>query len=605
MTAESKRPAWATRIRQSYVSGETSVFILHLNVFDRILHDGSLRDLTDYLARVLLWENKRNILVYEPSIGVKIIRAEAEIKAIADLTIKKAPHQVLPLLEAILMSTDSTAVIIPYAEMLAPAGEVHFLSEQDRASIIALHRWSLSSELGRKDNVVFLQAEMLSEIHPKIVSNPRVTTIEVPLPNQEERVELVRFSDASIDEAQVQRLAERSAGLKAVQIAGLLTPKLATDLDEQERRSFIEGLLAREPNAKERAEKLSSLTRGMGRDAIQKLLRPSAEEKQAPPIDPQESVLKALTQRKREIIERECEGLIEFIEPKHDLSAVGGLDEIKEELRQIASAVRSGDRVRSPMGLLIVGPMGTGKTFIANAFVKESGLSAVRLKNFRSKWVGSTEANLEKVLNMVRALGPIALIVDEGDRALADEGESDGGTGSRVIARLKEFMSDPQNRGVVLVILMTNRPDKLDTDMKRAGRLDKKIPLFYADKAVDVEAILNAIFRRHGIVSQVDFEKERTRTSGRLIGYSNADIEAVVLLAHELATRNASSVTTDILAAAIDDYVPSRDSDMLEYMELLAAFEASRRTLLPERLRGLSSEELNQRLKEKRASIRA
>ena len=56
------------------------------------------------------------------------------------------------------------------------------------------------------------------------------------------------------------------------------------------------------------------------------------------------------------------------------------------------------------MGLLFVGPMGTGKTFIAKAFVKASGLSAVTLKNFRSKWVGSTEANLEKVLGMVNAV---------------------------------------------------------------------------------------------------------------------------------------------------------------------------------------------------------
>jgi hypothetical protein len=59
-----------------------------------------------------------------------------------------------------------------------------------------------------------------------------------------------------------------------------------------------------------------------------------------------------------------------------------------------------------------------------------------------------------------------------------------------------------------------------------------------------------------------------------------------------------------VLAHAVDDYVPSRDADMLEYMELLAAFEASRRSLLPERLRGLTSEALNQRLKEKRAAIR-
>jgi hypothetical protein len=68
------------------------------------------------------------------------------------------------------------------------------------------------------------------------------------------------------------------------------------------------------------------------------------------------------------------------------------------------------------MGLLAVGPMGAGKTFVIKAFLKEAGLSGVALKNFRSKWVGSTEANLDRVLATVKAMGPIALLIDEGDR---------------------------------------------------------------------------------------------------------------------------------------------------------------------------------------------
>ena len=80
----------------------------------------------------------------------------------------------------------------------------------------------------------------------------------------------------------------------------------------------------------------------------------------------------------------------------------GATRHIKAELRRIAESIKAGERARIPMGLLFVGPMGTGKTFVADAFVRESGLSAVKLKNFRSKWVGSTEANLEKVLSLVR-----------------------------------------------------------------------------------------------------------------------------------------------------------------------------------------------------------
>jgi SpoVK/Ycf46/Vps4 family AAA+-type ATPase len=189
------------------------------------------------------------------------------------------------------------------------------------------------------------------------------------------------------------------------------------------------------------------------------------------------------------------------------------------------------------MGLLAVGPMGAGKTFVIKAFLKEAGLSGIALKNFRSKWVGSTEANLDRVLATVKAMGPIALVIDEGDRSFGRQGDdSDGGTSSRVIARLKEFMSDPENRGQVLFILMTNRPDKLDTDIKRPGRLDRKIPFFYAETAAERAAVVSAVFERYRVPS-ISRKTALLAACEALEGYSNADLEAVALLAAEFAER--------------------------------------------------------------------
>ncbi|MGH8585188.1 MAG: ATP-binding protein [Gammaproteobacteria bacterium] len=603
MTAPAPLPPWVEDIRGKYLAGEASVFALHLNVFDQVLHEGRYYSVTDFLGRVLLWPSKRNIIVYDPAAGITLLRQSEELAKVEALRLARTPHEVLPLLEAILFSASGTALIMTYAGALLPAGEFHFLSEQDRINIVTLHRWSLSKELADKDNLVFLQTEMLSELSPLLIGNPRIAAIEVPLPDAGVRADVIRKSDATLEATEVELLAKHTAGLRAVQIAALLTPRPSSETDDAERRDFIASLLGSGRDVGIRAEKLAALTRGLRREEIWHLINPDQPLPEPAPAHACTEVLALVHRRKREIIEKECVGLIEFVEGAHDLSAVGGNEHIKAELRRIAESIKAGERARIPMGLLFVGPMGTGKTFVAGAFVRESGLSAVKLKNFRSKWVGSTEANLEKVLSLVRSLGPIILIIDEGDRAFGGGGEEDGGTSSRVIARLKEFMSDPENRGRVLTILMTNRPDKLDVDIKRAGRLDRKIPFFYAGEAQEIEQVLAALLRRHAIAHDMDWPGDRA-VSEPLIGYSNADLEAVCLLAHDLAQEQSGRVTVEIFQRAVADYLPPRDTRMLEYMELLAVFETSRRSLVPERLRHLSGAELNERLRALRSELR-
>jgi SpoVK/Ycf46/Vps4 family AAA+-type ATPase len=270
------------------------------------------------------------------------------------------------------------------------------------------------------------------------------------------------------------------------------------------------------------------------------------------------------------------------------------MEEVKKELSAIAENVRAGRRNRCPMGLLFTGPMGTGKTFVAEAFAGECGLTTIKLKNFRSKWVGATEGNLEKILSVIQAIGQIIVIIDEGDRAFGGgDGDGDGGTSSRVIGRIKEFMSDTENRGRVLFILMTNRPDKLDVDIKRAGRLDRKIPFLYPQTGEEVINILKAQFRKNKVKTEIDIDNEK-KLAESIVGYSNADIEAIVMLANDYSGDN--PVKHEDLAKAMKDYLPSRDVQMLEYMELLAVFEASNRRMLPKKYADVPVEELQQRL---------
>jgi SpoVK/Ycf46/Vps4 family AAA+-type ATPase len=434
------------------------------------------------------------------------------------------------------------------------------------------------------------------------------------MPDEGERRAVIRHVDESLEEPWVDRLAEITAGLKAVQLKSILEPAPRATDDAKDRERLIARLLGADA-APDRIARLAQLTEGMRPEEIRNLVAPKGPAAaEAPAADAardeaRAEVLRIIARRKREIIERECFGLIEFVEPEHDFSVVGGMDEVKRDLLAVARNVREGRRNLCPMGILFTGPMGTGKTFIAEAFAKECGLTTIKFKNFRSKWVGATEGNLEKILTVIQAIGQVLVIIDEGDRAFGSgDGEGDGGTSSRVIARIKEFMSDTDNRGRVLFILMTNRPDKLDIDIKRAGRLDKKIPFLYPQTAEDLEQVILAQVRKHRLRADVAFPRDRAQISERLVGYSNADVEAIVLLANQYATEvlaGAGDALIDaaVLARAAADYLPSRDVQMLEYMELLAVFEASNRRMLPRKYAELSVEELQLRLARLRLEI--
>lgn len=604
-------PDWATDLRRRYLRGEASMFVLHGNVYDSVLCNRKMMALTEFLTDILLKDSKETIAVYNVATGVRFTKREDGVTGLEDLLLATEKDRVFAALERLLIGSTKTAVIMEYAEAIAPAGDPNFQGESDRAAIVTLHRWSSLPEIERGDNVVLLISENLTELAPKLISNPKVAVVEVPMPDNATRGEAARLADNRLTEKDAERYAGITAGLKSIQIASILTPQPAAEEELADRESFIAGLLGGGADAAGRAHKLATLTSGLSRDEVKELVAPQAAMPEAPLPSPIELARKEtdrlIAKRKREILERECFGLVEFVEPGHGFEVVGGMDEVKKDLLVIAESIREGRTSRVPMGILFTGPMGTGKTFVAEAFAKECGLTTIKLKNFRSKWVGATEGNLEKILNVIRAIGQVVVIIDEGDRAFGNtDGEGDGGTSSRVIARIKEFMSDTSNRGRILFLVMTNRPDKLDVDLKRAGRLDRKIPFLYVQTPEEVELVAKALLRKNKIKTDVDLSSIQESFSSKLVGYSNADIEAVLLLANEDAARE-SGGDAPVLASHFEraaiDYFPSRDAELLEYMELLAVFESSSRRLLPSKYATLTPEELDTRLRHLRAIV--
>ena len=538
---------WAEELKLRYVSGEASIFLLHGNVRDLFHHpseeNNEYLDIHQYLS-AFLGKTKDTVLYYNISDGVQISKQNQETPQNKRMqALENDPSEFLQSVEKMILKKDSNvAVIIDYLEMITPMADISFMELTEKANLVRMQRWTSNPLFLERDSLVILITENLPQVHKQLVSCSQLALIEVGLPNEQQREAFVRSKKSNT----VQFSADMSldafsnfcAGLSLIQISGIM------------RR---------------------------------------AEQSQAP------ISFSVVSARKKSIIEQECHGLVEFVAPKHNFSHVGGMASLKAELNRVAKAIKEGRRNQVPMGMLFVGPMGTGKTFIAEAFAGESGLTCLKFKNFREKWVGSTEGNLEKILQVVNGLGYVLLIIDEADRSMSSNTGSDGGTSSRVIARIKEFMSDTKHRGRVVVLMMTNRPDKIDIDLKRPGRLDFKIPFFFPQDRETREAVLNALIRKNKItlVEGTNVEIIGPQTEG----YSAAELESVLIRALNIAS---GAERTDIheqdLIKAATDVIPSRDTKMLEYMEMLAVFESSSKEMLPEKYQNMTTAEVHKRL---------
>ena len=192
----------------------------------------------------------------------------------------------------------------------------------------------------------------------------------------------------------------------------------------------------------------------------------------------------ALREQKKAVIEAECYGLLEYVESRFGLDMVSGHVGVKARLRRAAQAIMAGRLGGVPMGYLIAGPVGSAKTFLVNCFTGELGFPCVKFLNFRSQWQGVTEANLEKILKVLQAMAPVGVIIDEADAFLGDRNqEGDSGTSNRVFAQLASFMGNTEYRGKIVWFLITCRPDLLPVDLKRQGRAEEHLALFYPQNA--------------------------------------------------------------------------------------------------------------------------
>ncbi|HEY0482927.1 MAG TPA: AAA family ATPase [Kofleriaceae bacterium] len=543
-------PPWAGKLAELYFSGTTSMFVIHGNTFDvvRAGGDGEPRwvGLADFLAEQLFgrWDL---VIHYDLARGLRCAAGtsgkrlqqmvELSNRWLGDLrALPRDPTRALAAIDLLVQKNVMadpeqrirTAILIDHAGYVAPSGDRLDLAEQTH--LVTLLNWASSPYVKRLNLAFVLIDPRLSSIAERLTGNPHVAAIEVPLPNVE----------------------ERTAFLAAQLPAASDTGAAFSDYG---------------------ATELGKLTAGIGLTDLEVLVRSAREGGRR--LD--RAYFREL---KKRLIERQAQGMLEFVEPRWGLDTVVGHEAAKRRLLDDAELIKRGELDTVPMGYLFCGPVGTGKSFLATCVAGSIGIPAVVLKNFRSKYVGETEGNLERVLGVLRSMGPVVVIIDEADAMLGDRDQGgDSGVGARTFGMIAAQMGDTQYRGRIVWMLLTARPDLLPIDLKRQGRAEVHVPLFYPTDADELRTMLMVMARKSGTqLAEADLPAEIPH-KGNLSG---ADIEGIVGRAFRTSLLAGSrTITRDALTAALAGFMPSTQTLEREAQELAAIIECTDVEFLP------------------------
>ncbi len=562
-------PEWARELARKYFTKTFAQFILYGNVRDlvpaRTSRDGhAYVPLRTFLAEDLFAARDVTIF-YDRSAGIHFADKASQQdfnRAVSGYDtlfgteyaekLPRDPVRVFQLLENYfrlrLADGKRIACLIDYAETVVPMAEASMYSAEDRSALVFLQKWSHDPLFLEKDFTVCLLTENLSDLNQQLIQSPYTAEIQVPLPDEAARLRYARrhvegaeevFAGRS--EVPVEALAQHTAGLGYIQLRTVL----ADVLENRTRLTF-----------------------------------------------------ETLSEMKKSFIEEEAYGMLEFIETDFTLDMVAGHGEAKTRLRQAARALKNGRPEVLPMGYLVSGPVGTGKTFLITCFAGEIGIPMVRLKNFRSQWQGVTEGNLERILSLLEAMTPVAVMIDEADAMLGDrDAQGDSGVSARVFGQIAAFMSEPSHRGRILFFLVTARPDLMPVDLKRQGRAEEHLALFYPATRAEREELLRVMMQRTGTELPMETVPEALLSGERPL--SGADMEALLTrAAFRAAGEGNGAVTSETLQEAVDDFIPPNYPQEVELQTLAAVLECTSRALLPAPYRAMDRKEVVRRVEE-------
>ena len=249
---------------------------------------------------------------------------------------------------------------------------------------------------------------------------------------------------------------------------------------------------------------------------------------------------------------------------------IAGMEELKTYLSQrVIFVIKNKEkmekyRLTAPNGMLLYGPPGCGKTFVAEKFAEETGFNFILVKSsdLASSFVHGSQEKIAQLFKQAEAKAPIVICFDEFDALVPDRSNP---AAQYSASEVNEFLSQLNNcseRGI-FVVATTNRPDKIDPAVLRTGRIDKQIYVPLPDKEARKEMFLIHLQGRPFDANNIDADKLSELTEG----YIASDIAYVVNDAAMVAAFTDQDITEELLETSVKNTHPSLRKDTLSIYE--------------------------------------